>query len=70
MRVVSGGRGGGESRILEVLCDVMEARGPALLEGRANELSAVVRALPSCGVTVRSRPELWERLAQVCRCRH
>ena len=57
---------GGESRILEVLCEVMEARAPPLLEGRANELSAIVRALPSCGVTARSRPALWQRLAQVC----
>jgi hypothetical protein len=56
--------GGGESRIVEVLCGVIEARAPTLFDGRANELASIALALPSCGVTMRSHPALWLKLAQ------
>jgi hypothetical protein len=56
--------GGGESRIVEVLCGVIEARAPTLFDGRVNELASIALALPSCGVTMRSHPTLWLKLAQ------
>jgi hypothetical protein len=56
--------GVGESRIVEVLCGVIEARAPALFDGRVNELASIALALPSCGVTARSHPALWVKLAQ------